>query len=165
MCPLFPSAVSSTTVTSPLFLLDRLERLEDAFDLVGTSSSLTECPRPAFSSSKAPALSSLSSEEPGLLLNSSGGYFRLRRATMHVLIAMRSNSTPIPAPMPTLAHNPKAPPFPSEEDWSAFAEGEGEEVDVPVGVIEVDLEVAVGVIKAFIGSVCKDDRSEDAHRI
>jgi hypothetical protein len=65
--------------------------------------------------------------------------------------------------MPTLAHKPKAPPFPSVEAWSAFTEGD--EVGVAAKEIEVDLEVAVAVMKAFIGSVCRLDRSEDAHRI
>jgi hypothetical protein len=44
----------------------------------------------------------------------------------------------------------------------------GEEVDVIDWVSGIDLEmedVAVGVMSAFIGSVCRLDRSEEAQRI
>jgi hypothetical protein len=49
---------------------------------------------------------------------------------MHVHIAMMSNIAPTPAPMPTLAYRPKAPPFPFEEFGAEAIVDWEEEVDV-----------------------------------
>jgi hypothetical protein len=51
---------------------------------------------------------------------------------MHVLIAMMSNITPTPAPMPTLAHRPKAPPSPFVDFGVAVVVDCKEEVSVAV---------------------------------
>jgi hypothetical protein len=71
MCARLPSETSSTTVTKPLFVLDLLERFEDAFNFDAGVSSLLVCVTAVLSSWFESILPSPSSGVTGLLSESS----------------------------------------------------------------------------------------------